>query len=130
MVGSFAPILNAVSGKTEHVYIFEQNGSAGSNIISDGHIPVLLPTCDIVIIAATSLINHTIEEILPCCRSAREVCIVGPSTPLALDVFQKYNVNLLAGTIVTDAQRLLEIISQGGGTMSMKPATKHALVSL
>jgi hypothetical protein len=40
---------------------------------------------------------------------------------------QKHNVTLLAGSVVTDAGKILQIVSQGGGTRSMKPGVIQAL---
>lgn len=93
-------------------------------------IPHLLPGCDVVVITATSIIDHTIDEVVSHCKNAREVCIVGPSTPLCLEVFKKYPVTLLAGSVVKDPDRILKIVSQGGGAMAMKPAIEHVLVRI
>jgi uncharacterized protein (DUF4213/DUF364 family) len=34
-------------------------------------IPEYLPRCDVVIITATSIINHTFDDIVPYCKNAR-----------------------------------------------------------
>ena len=128
MVGEFRPILNEVKKKTDNIYVFEQDVSGDSELYSGETIPQHLPKCDVVVVTATSLINQTIDEVLSCCENARQVCIVGPSTPLCPEVFCRYNVQLLAGSVVTNPQKILEIISQGGGTMSMKPAIRQVLV--
>ncbi|HHU03620.1 MAG TPA: hypothetical protein GXZ81_01190, partial [Fastidiosipila sp.] len=64
---------------------------------------------------------------LPHCQNAREVCLVGASTPLSPEIFEKYNVSLLAGSVVTDPDLALQIVSQGGGTGALKPAMDHVL---
>jgi uncharacterized protein (DUF4213/DUF364 family) len=64
------------------------------------------------------------------CKNARQVCIVGPSTTLCPELFQPYKVTMLAGSVVTDPERILQIVSQGGGTMAMKPALNQVLVRL
>lgn len=93
-------------------------------------IPHFLPRCDVVVITATSVINHSIDEVISYCENAKEVCIVGPSTPLCPEVFRKYNVTLLAGSVVKNPGLILQIVSQGGGTMSMKPAIEQVLVRI
>jgi hypothetical protein len=130
MVGDFKPILAAVQDKVQRIYVFEQNVPEGSGLYSEDAIPECLPECDIVVITATSIINHTIDKILPHCRYARQVCLVGPSTPLCPEVFGQYHVNLLAGSVVTDAGLILQTVSQGGGTMSMKPAMRQVIVKV
>jgi uncharacterized protein (DUF4213/DUF364 family) len=130
MVGEFHPILQKVKTMTKNIYVFEQNVPEDSELYPSDTIPLHLPKCDVVVITATSLINHTFDEVISCCKNAREVCIVGPSTPLCPEVFEKYNVTLLAGSVVKDPKLALQIISQGGGTMAMKPAINQVLVKV
>ncbi len=128
MVGHFEPILAAIKKKTENIYVFEQNVPADSPLYPSETIAEHLPKCDVVVLTATSIINHTIDEIVPYLKNARKVCLTGPSTPLCPDLFSRYGVTLLAGSVVTDPEQILRIISQGGGTMSMKPAVRQVLV--
>lgn len=130
MVGDFEPILQFVKKQTENIYVFERIPEKQKGLYPDKDIPKYLPDCDVVVITATSIINNTIDEILPFCSKTREVFIVGPSTPLHPESFMGHNVTLLAGTVVTDPEKMLRIISQGGGTMQMKPASKHVLVNV
>lgn len=130
MVGEFRPILLEIRNKADSIYVFEQDVSGDSTLYSSETIPQHLPKCDVVVVTATSLINHTIDEVLSFCKNARQVCLVGPSTPLCPEVFCRYNVHLLAGSVVTNPQQILEIVSQGGGTMSMKPAIRQVLVKV
>ena len=128
MVGEFHPILSKIQTMTKNIYIFEQDVPEDSHLYPADSIPLYLPECDVVVLTATSIINHTIDEILPHFKNAREVCLVGPSTPLCPEVFKKYNITLLAGSVVKNPELILQIISQGGGTMSMKSAIEQVLV--
>ncbi len=128
MVGEFHPILSKVKSMTEKIYVFEQNVEESSHRMSSDMIPHYLPLCDVVVITATSIINHTFDDIYSHCKNARKVCLLGPSTPLCPDVFGKYNITLLAGSVVIDPDLILQVVSQGGGTMAMKPAIRQVLV--
>lgn len=130
MVGHFGPILNVVKKKTENIYVFEQNLEKGSGLYSEADIPAHLPKCSRIVVTATGIINHTIDEVLSHCTNAKEVCLVGPSCPMSPEVFKDYNVTILAGVVVTLPERLLQIVSQGGGTMSMKDSIKNVFVRL
>lgn len=130
MVGDFAPILMNVKKKTEHIYIFELDPPEGSGFYPSEDIPQYLPACSVVVITATSIVNHTIDDLLTHCRGARVVCIVGPSTPMCPAIFKDHGVTMLAGTLVTDPDRAMEIISQGGGTMALKPVSRRVLARL
>jgi uncharacterized protein (DUF4213/DUF364 family) len=130
MIGDFGPVLPFVRKQTDNIFVFERIPEEKDGIYPQKSIPDHLPHCDVVLITATSIINHTIDEVLSFCPKAREVFIVGPSTPLYPDLFKRHNITLLAGTVVTDPEKMLRIISQGGGTMQMKPASRHVLVSV
>ncbi len=82
MVGEFNPILSKVRSMTKNIYVFEQNVPEGSELYPADAIPHFLPKCDVVVITATSIINHTIDEVVSYCVNAKEVCLVGPSAPL------------------------------------------------
>lgn len=128
MVGEFGPILAEIKNKTKNIYVFEQDVPEGGALYPSETIPLHLPECNVIVITATSIINHTIDDILSHCKSARQVCLVGPSTPLCQEVFRQHNVTLLAGSVVHNPELILQIVSQGGGTMSMKPAIRQVLV--
>jgi uncharacterized protein len=130
MVGEFAPILSNVKKLTENIYVFEKNVRAGSDLYAESDIPEYLPTCDVVVLTATSIINHTLDEVLSSCKNARKVCIVGPSTPLCAEVFQQHNVTLLAGSVVKDTAKVLQVISQGGGTLAMKRFCSQVMLNV
>lgn len=76
MVGEFKPILHHVKDMTKNIHVFEQNISAEGIYHPSEEIPEYLPKCDVVVVTATSIINHTIDGILSNCKNAREVCIV------------------------------------------------------
>ncbi len=130
MVGDFMPILHVVKPKTKNLYVFERGIDLDDGVYPSETIPQYLPKCDVVVITATSILNQTIDDILPFCKNARQVSIVGPSTPLVPELFKSCNVTLLAGSVVTSAEQILQIISQGGGTMQMRPALRHVLVGV
>jgi uncharacterized protein len=71
----------------------------------------ILPEQDYVFITGTTLINKTLPRLLQLSRNAF-VSIVGPSTPLC-PVFFKYGVDLLAGTVITDGNRVKQLIREG-----------------
>ncbi len=128
MVGASHPIIPRIKAMTKNIYVFERKVPEGSDLYPSESIPQHLPKCDVVVLTATSIINHTIDDIVPHIKNAREACIVGPSTPLCPEVFKKYNITLLAGSVVKKPEFILQVISQAGGTMAMKPGIDQVLV--
>ena len=128
MVGMVKPVFEALESVTRNIYVFEENVMKCGDIYYENSISIRLPECNVVFIKATCIMNHTLDKVLLYCKNAREVCIIGPSTPLCPAVFHRYGVSLLAGSIVKNADSILEIISQGGGIMSMEPAISQCLL--
>ena len=89
----------------------------------------MLPTAEVVIITATSIINNTIDNLLDLCKNARTVAILGPSTPLT-PIFSKHGVHLLGGMVVQDPERCMKIISQGGGAQYLHSVCRKVVVDL
>ena len=81
----------------------------------------ILKTCTVAIITATSILNNTLETILNDLGNPRWVSIIGPSTPVCRDIFAGTPVTHLGGSVVLDRQKVLQIVSEGGGTPSMRP---------
>jgi uncharacterized protein (DUF4213/DUF364 family) len=127
MVGAFRPILKEIRSRVGKIYVFEEDIEDGNGYFSSDDIPRYLPSCDVIVLTATSLINHTIDSIVDHCQDAREVCLVGPSTPMCPAVFSRHGISLLAGSLVTNPALALEIVSQGGGTRNLRPAIEHVL---
>ena len=75
--------------------------------------PEVIPNADVVAITAMTLTNHTLEGLLELCSPEAFVILMGPSTPLN-SLFFKYGVDALSGAIVTDIDRVLRVVSQGG----------------
>lgn len=130
MIGEFRPILAEMKKKTKNIYVFEQHVSGEGKLYASETIPQHLPKCDVVVVTSTSIINQTFESIMSHCSNAKQVCMVGPSTPLYPEVFKRYNVSMLAGVVVKDNNRIQQVISQAGGTRAMKGAVKQVLVNV
>lgn len=130
MIGYFGPIVDRIKNMTKNVYIFERNPGTNPDVLPDWAIDMYLPLCDVVVVTGTAIINKTIDHILDKCKNAREVIILGPTTTLCPEVFKQYNVTMLAGSLVTDYKKALDIVSQGGGTRAMKDCTKQVILNI
>jgi len=128
LVGMVKPVFQALESVTRNIYAFEENVMKCGDIYHENCISIRLPECNVVFIKATCIMNHTLDKVLLYCKKAREVCIIGPSTPLCPEVFRRYGVSLLAGSIVKNSGLIVEVISQGGGIMSMEPAISQCLL--
>lgn len=130
MVGNIAPLLAPIRSRTEHCIVFDE-GKPGTEGISDMALQEqLLPACQIAILSATCLLNDTFDRLLELVRDAREVCLIGPTTPMAPEVFAPRGVTVLAGRSFTDADGLLRVVSEAGGTRQFGPISRKVTLLL
>jgi len=119
MVGYFGPLVEPLKKRCKTLHIFERVPHRGADVLSEEAAAEVLPHCDVAIITATSLLNRTLDQLLEHCSSAREVMLLGPSTPFIPEVFASNGVTILSGMRVMDPARALQVISEGGGTMNL-----------
>lgn len=110
-VGRFKPMEAAIASRGARLGFVEWGDSAEP-----------LRRCDVALITATTIINKTLEDLLDEVERAREVVILGPSTPYAPRIFQDTPVTMLAGSVVNDGARVRRVVCEGGGTRTMGKA--------
>jgi uncharacterized protein (DUF4213/DUF364 family) len=120
MVGYFAPVVAKIQKSGCRLDIIEMNPGRGDTLTPEQG-RMALADCSVAIITATSLINGTLDELLADLGSPRAAVILGPSTPLCPEAFQGTKITNLAGARVMDVDAVQRTISEGGGTMLMKP---------
>lgn len=102
MIGYIHPIAREFEKKAKEVIIFDKGlSSRGGNkgdVYPTEDQPKLLPTCDIVILSGTTMINNSIDDLLLMCSNAREIVMVGSSTPMLPEAFRDTKVSVLAGS--------------------------------
>jgi len=128
MVGFFAPLIKTIRDSGSGLSIFERNLARGKGLFPPEQIPDRLSGCSVVILSATTLINHTFEDIIPYTARAREVILLGPSTPLAPEIMKIYGITLLAGMKIVVPEKVLRIVSEGGGTQRLGRAVKKVVI--
>jgi hypothetical protein len=79
----------------------------------------LLPESAGVIITSSALVNRSAGNLLELAKNTR-VCLVGPSTPFAPKLFD-LGVEFLAGTIVTEIEKMANAVAEGGAVKALKP---------
>ena len=124
MVGYFGPLVGPLRARARALHIFERRPNPELGVLPESAAQELLPQCQVVVLSATTLLNHTIDGLLDLCRSAREIALLGPSTPFLPEVFSRHGVTILSGLQVVDASQVLRIVSEGGGTRQFGRAVR------
>ncbi|NOZ13184.1 MAG: DUF364 domain-containing protein [Acidobacteria bacterium] len=109
MIGHF-PFIERVRNLFSGALVFELNPQKGD--LPAEEIRKRLKEADVVAITATSLINHSFDEIISSCRKDSYRVLLGPSTPLTPLLFQ-FGIDAVSGSIVTDPDTFLPMAAEG-----------------
>jgi uncharacterized protein len=120
MVGYFAPVIARLRQTGCRLDIVELNAHHGETLTPEQGREAMAH-CTVAIVTGTSLINGSCDEVLAGLGQPRAVVLLGPSSPLCPEAFQGTPVTHVAGSRVRNAEALLRVVSEGGGTMLMKP---------
>jgi len=119
MVGLFAPLTKRIRATGAILTVIEKNPDR-LEILSPEERQQTLHDCNVAIITATTLLNGTLEETIGLLGAPRVVALLGPSTPLDPAIFRDTPVTHLGGVAVRDPLRMLQIVSEGGGTPALR----------
>ncbi|NLP36273.1 MAG: DUF364 domain-containing protein, partial [Firmicutes bacterium] len=122
MIGHIGPVAKELSKQVKEVIIFDK-GADDPGLTPMEKQPELLPTCDIAIISGTTTINGTIDALLKMCSRAREIVMVGPSTPMFPQGWQDSRLTVLAGSWWDNEHKeeIFKLISLAGGIRQLQP---------
>ncbi len=120
MIGYFEPLAQKLSGKVAEFWVFERTEGRYAYALSEAEMADYLPEATVALVTSVTLINKTLEEILALLTGAREVVLLGPSTPLLPEAFLGTPVTQLSGLLVKD-QSILSLVSEAKGTKSFSP---------
>jgi len=81
----------------------------------------VLSQCQVALITATSIINHTMDTLLDKAEYCRKVVVLGASTPMLPEAFLETNVSMLSGVVAEEPMEVLRVVSEGGGMRLFKP---------
>lgn len=115
MVGLFPPLVKQVVAHGARLTVLELRADlAGAR---DGfHITLdaaELAACTQVLSTSTVLLNHTLDEILAACRSARHIALVGPGAGCLPDGLFARGVTLVGGTWIVDGSAFRQALAAG-----------------
>jgi len=119
MVGYFAPVIANLRKAGCRLDIVELSSHHGDTLTPEQGIEALAE-CTVAIITGTTLINGTLDEVLADVGTPRAAVLLGPSSPLCAEAFSGTKITHVAGSRVREADAVLRVISEGGGTQLMK----------
>jgi uncharacterized protein (DUF4213/DUF364 family) len=114
IIGHF-PFVDDLRRRCRELWVFERGAGRRPSDLGPEHVEELLPHAEVVAISATTLVNHTLDDILPLIRNAGFTVMLGPSTPMTPGLFD-FGFDVLCGTVVDDPRTALQAIEQGAVT--------------
>lgn len=124
MVGFFGPLVKRIEATGAELFILELDPRR-PGFKDERQRNEILESASVAIVTATSLLNGTIDGVLDRVCGARHVVLMGPSTPLDPLLFEETPVNHLAGSVGINNGKLLQVVSEGGGTPEMRPWLRY-----
>lgn len=61
-------------------------------------------------------------------RAARYIALIGPSATVVPDPLFARGVSAIGGVVVTDPEKAMQIVAEGGGTPQLKVATRFVVI--
>ncbi len=119
VVGALIPVLKALKQRNKPFGILELDTSTLKAEEMQYHVPPALAPekvaqADMLIITGTTLINDTLEELLRLRKPGSRVVVMGPTASMLPGAFFKRGVDLLGGVVVTEPDRILDVIAEAG----------------
>ena len=122
VIGHF-PFVKRLRIEAKELWTFELPGRDRPGDFSGNEVETLLPKAEVVAITSTTLINHTLGDLLDCVAPSAYKMMLGPSTPLSPVLFD-YGFDALSGSRVINRDLLLNCISQGANFRQVQGVRK------
>ncbi len=126
VIGHF-PFVDDLKHIAGNLWVIEKRMQAGDH--PEEETGALLAQSDIIAISSTTLINHTLDDILELCPSGSTKMLLGPTTPLTSVLFD-HGIDIISGSIVRDHDTALLHIRQGANFRELKRTGSIRLVTL
>ena len=96
--------------------------------LPDSACEYVLPEADWVFITASSITNKTFPRLVELSRNAVTV-LMGPSVPWLAD-WANFGIDFLAGVKVSDPEKLLATVAQGGGVSIFEQSVQYQVLDI
>ena len=126
VIGHF-PFLETLEEVARNLWIIEKHPLPGD--LPEEASREYLPRSDIVVMSATTLINHTLPALLALCRKGSVRMLLGPTTPMTPVLF-RHGIDILSGSMVIDKDVVLKHVSEGSNFVRLKKTGAVRFVSM
>lgn len=119
VIGALVPMLKKLISAGSDFHVLEQDSRTLKPQEMAFFAPVedmerYVPDADLLVITGVTILNDTLPEILKAAKPGAEIIVTGPTASMLPDALFSRGVTKAGGIVVTDADALLNIISEGG----------------
>ncbi|AKB13528.1 hypothetical protein SAMN02910340_00028 [Methanosarcina thermophila] len=120
-VGYFGPLVPKILKITDKLTVLEKREieAPQARTLPSEKAREIFPVSDVIILSASTLANRTFDGLLSLRGAAREVILLGPSTPLYPAPFFDRGITAIMGTRIIDPLTMLTVVSEAGGTKKL-----------
>jgi uncharacterized protein (DUF4213/DUF364 family) len=122
MVGAFAPYIRALKRRGVPFMVLEKDPEALGTAAAREHFrpaedaPRVLRESQLVILTGSTIVNHTIDDLLAAVRDGSQVAVVGPTASMLPEPFFARGVSVVGGLKITEPAEMLRTLAEGGSS--------------
>ena len=119
LIGAFGPYIRRLKMMGNPFFIIEKNSQTlrldeMKHFKPESETRDALEKSGVAILTGTSIVNHTIDQILSLLRNGIRTAIIGPTASMIPDTFFKRGVHVMAGIEIQKPDTMIKILKQGG----------------
>jgi len=126
IIGHF-PFVDDLRGVTKSLWVIEKWQKPGDYPAEAAQ--QYLPQSDVIAISSTTLINHTLEGLLPLCPNESFTMLLGPTTPMT-DALFDYGIDMISGSLVIDRPLAMTCVKEGANFRQLKRSGAIRLLTM
>lgn len=121
MVGYMAPVIPKLMEKTSDITVIEKRNIQNPmvRVVKEDQLKKLSSDADLAIITGSTLVNRSVDSILNYCKGKRELVLIGPTASFVPQPLFEKGATAVMGVKIYNPQKMLEIVSQAGGTREL-----------
>jgi uncharacterized protein (DUF4213/DUF364 family) len=119
LIGAFGPYIRRLKMMGNPFFIIEKNPRTlrldeMKHFKPESEMRDALEKSGVAILTGTSIVNHTIDQILSLLRNGIRTAIIGPTASMIPDAYFKRGVHVMAGIEIQKPDTMIKILKQGG----------------
>jgi uncharacterized protein (DUF4213/DUF364 family) len=126
VIGHF-PFTDDLKRVAKNLWVMEKWQRPGDH--PEGDAETYLPRSDVVALSSTTLINHTLPDLLRLCPRRSLRMLLGPTTPMTPVLFD-HGIDILSGSLVTDVRKAIKSIGEGANFRQLKRTGSVNLITM